>query len=546
MNAWSSKRGSRAVVFLGWLTAAGSCAAAPPPAPSAPVKPAAVTVAPVVAPATPVERTASTSPAAPANPQTPDAPFRAQAPPAGPEPIFHVPEFKRFKLKNGTDVILAEVHDLPLVELHLVVKTGGGANPPGQAGLADLTANLLDEGTKTRSALQIAEQIGELGATLATSSSWDASMVSLSTLTRSLDSAVAIWADVIAHPAFSDKELARVRDNLLTAVTRRKDSPPTLANLILTKVLFGEKHPYAWPLTGVEESLKKLTAGDVRRFYAAHYRPTNATIIATGAITEAELRAKLEPALRDWRGGKIAPPRIPAPVGLPAKRIFLIDKPGAPQSSIRVGFVGVRRADPDYFPILLMNQILGGAFYRLDMNLRERQQWTYGARSSFEMRRTPGLGSAGGEFVAAHTADAVGEILKEMRTISSTEVTDEELGRAKDNFVRSFPARFATRGSTAGLLAELAIFGLPDKTLVDYAKNIEAVTKADVLRVAQRFLAGEKFAIVVVGDRASQETALRKLAPLELRDLEGAPVSAAPPARDIGPTGSARSGGTQD
>jgi zinc protease len=194
----------------------------------------------------------------------------------------------------------------------------------------------------------------------------------------------------------------------------------------------------------------------------------------------------------------------------------------------------------------MMNQILGGAFYRLDMNLRERQQWTYGARSAFEMRRTPGLGSAGGEFIAAHTADAVAEILKEMRTIASTEVTDEELSRAKDNFVRSFPARFATRGSTAGLLAELAIYGLPDKTLADYTKNIEAVTKADVLRVAQRFLAGEKFAIVVVGDRASQETALRKLAPLELRDLEGAPVAAAPPARDIGPAGNPRPSSPQD
>lgn len=442
-------------------------------------------MSPSVAPAAPADRTAVTPPAAP---QTPDAPFRAQAPTAGPEATFRVPEFKRFKLKNGTDVILAEVRDLPLVELHLVIKTGGGANPPGQAGLADLTANLLDEGTKSRSALQIAEQIGELGATLATVSTWDASIVSLSTISRNLDPGLAIWADVITHPAFADKELSRIRDNLLTAVTRRKDSPPTLANLLLTKVLFGDKHPYAWPLTGVEESLKKVSAGDIRRFYAAYYRPSNATIIAAGAITEAELRAKLEPALRDWKGGKITPPKLPNPAGVASKRIFLIDKPGAPQSSIRVGFLGVRRTDPDYFPILLMNQILGGAFYRLDLNLRERQQWTYGARSNFEMRRTQALASAGGEFVAAHTADAVGEILKEMRTISSTEVTDEELGRAKDNFVRGFPARFATRASTAGLLAELAIYGLPDKTLVDYTKGIEAVTKADVLRVAQRFL----------------------------------------------------------
>jgi zinc protease len=145
--------------------------------------------------------------------------------------------------------------------------------------------------------------------------------------------------------------------------------------------------------------------------------------------------------------------------------------------------------------------------------------------------------------VAAHTADAVAEILKEMRTISSVEVTDEELGRAKDNFIRAFPARFATRGATAALLGELAVYGLPDKTLQDYTRNVEAVTKADVLRVAQRFLAGEKMAIVVVGDRASQETALRKLAPLELRDLEGAAVSSTATAKDAQPATGPRAGG---
>jgi len=466
---------------------------------------------------------------------TPDAPFRAQPPAAAAEPFFQIPAYKRFKLKNGTSVILAEFHDLPLIEMHLVVNAGGGANPPSEAGLADLTANLLDEGTTTRSALQIAEQIGDLGAALTTSSSWDASVVTLSTITRSFDAALAIWADVIAHPAFAEKELARVRENLLTAVTRRKDSPPTLANLLVSRLLFGERHPYGWPIQGVEETLKKLTVADVRRFYAAEYKPSNATIIVAGDITEAALRPKLEHALADWKAGKAAPVKLPVPTGVSAKRIYLIDKPGAPQSSIRVAFIGAKRNDPDFFPVVLMNQILGGSFYRLDMNLRERRQWTYGARSSFEMRRTPGPAAAGGEFVAAHTADAVGEILKEMRTMASTEVTDEELARAKDNFIRAFPARFATRASTAGLLSELSIYGLPDSFLTDYTKKLQAVTKADVLRVAKRFLS-DKVAIVVVGDRASEEASLRKLAPLELRDLDGAPAGPVTAnAHDVGP-----------
>jgi zinc protease len=217
----------------------------------------------------------------------------------------------------------------------------------------------------------------------------------------------------------------------------------------------------------------------------------------------------------------VAPPAIPAVAALDKKRIVLIDKPGAPQSSIRVGFPGVKRTDPDYFAILLMNQILGGSFYRLDMNLRERQQWTYGARSAFEMRRAAGSASAGGEFVAAHTADAVAEILKEMRTIATSEVTDEELGRAKDNFTKAFPARFATRATTAGLLAELAIYGLPDSYLASYVDNINRVSKADISKAAQRFLMTDKMLVVVVGDRATQEAALGKLGPLELRDLDG-------------------------
>lgn len=538
----TSPRGSRAargggalaLISFGASLGAGACAAPELPVASVPVAPATRGIpspspsasAPAPAPGSTVATARGADGTVTFSP-TPDAPFRAQAPASGPETSFQVPEYRRFKLRNGASVILAEFHDLPLVEAHLFVRTGGAANPVGEAGLADLTANLLDEGTRTRSALQIAEQIGELGAALSTSSSWDASVVTLSTIARNFDAALGIWSDVIVHPAFAEKELARVRENLMTAVTRRKDSPPTLANLLLSRVLFGDRHPYAWPLAGVEDSLKKLTIADVRRFYAAQYRPTNSTIIVAGDITEETLRPKLEAALADWKPAKVVAPKLPSPPSPTARRVYLIDKPGAPQSSVRVGFVGVRRADPDYFPILLMNQIFGGSFYRLDMNLREHRQWTYGARSSFDMRRAPGPAFASGEFVAAHTADAVAEILKEMRTMATSEVTDEELARAKDNFVRSFPARFATRASTAALLGELSIYGLPDSFLTDYTKNIQAITKADVLRVAQGYLSGDKVAIVVVGDRASQEVPLRKLAPLELRDLDGGPISAA-------------------
>jgi len=513
------------------------------PAPTAPVV---ATAADHKAP-----RAANAADPALSSPQrkTPDAPFRAEAPGPAPESPYRVPPFKRFRLRTGVEVLLAEFHELPLIELHLVLKTGGAANPVGSAGLADLTANMLDEGTKTRSALDIAEQIASLGSVLGSGASWDASTLTLATIARNFDAALAIWADVLLHPAFSEKELARVRDNLATAVARRKDSPPTVASLTLARVLYGDKHPYAWPQTGTEESLEKLGTAEVRKFYETYYHPGNATIIVAGDVTEAQLRRKLEAALREWKPARVPAIKLSSPPVAEKKKIFLIDKPGAPQSSIRVGLVGVKRTDPDYFPIVLMNQVLGGSFYRLDMDLRERLQWTYGARSSFEMRRTPGPFSAGGEFVAAHTADAVAEILKEMRLMSTTEVSDEELARAKDNFIRSFPARFATRGSTAGVLAELAVYGLPDRFLTDYAKNIQAVTKAEVRRVAAKYLLTERSAIVVVGDRASQEAGLARLAPIEVRDLDGGPLVARPKGAEStteSPASKSEGGGAQD
>jgi predicted Zn-dependent peptidase len=514
----------RTKVVAAALVAAAGCASSKPPAPATPAPAAA---APAPAAAAPVAVAATPPPPAPAPRLTPDAPFRAAAPEAGPEPAFKVPAWKRFKLKNGLSVVLAEFHDLPLVDLNMVVKAGGGANPTDMAGLADMTARMLTEGTKTRTAPVIADETAQLGATLNAGSSWDASTVSLSTLTKNLDPALAVFADVVQNPSFDPKEFARVRDNLLAAIRRRKDSPPTVASLALARLLYGQKHPYGWPMTGAEASIAKLGPAELRKFYDANFRPNNAVLIVAGDTTEAELRPKLEAAFKGWKPHAVSTRKLPAPVTAAAKtRIFLIDKADAPQSSIRVGTIGIERTNPDYFPAMLMNMILGGGFYRLDLNLREGKGWTYGARSMFETRKTPGPFAAGGEFVAPHTADSVAEILKEIGTIRDTDVTDAELARAKDQLIKSFPARFATRGSVAGQLAEMAVFGLPDSYLTEYTKKVAAVSKEDVRRMARKYLTPDRMTIVVVGDEKSNRTSLEKLAPVEIRDLEGEPVAA--------------------
>jgi len=519
------KRAAAWLAPLALALASAGCGVPPTPAPltaGSPQMPAPAVV--ITAPPAP--------PAAPGAPEreTPDAPFRQQAPTAGPEPTFTPPHWKRFKLKNGLEVFLVEFHDLPLIDLNLMIKTGGAANPPDRAGLADLTANMLDEGSKTRSALEIADQIASLGATLSTGGTWDASNVSLSTLTKNLDAALAIFADVVQNPAFDPKEFGRVRDNLLTAIARRKDSPPTVATLALTRVLYGAKHPYGWPVSGAEAAIKKLTPADLRAFYDANYHPNNAALIVAGDTTEATLRGKLEAAFKPWRAKRVGAHKLPAPAGTATEtKIYLIDKADAPQSSIRVGLVGIERQSPDYFPVTVMNLIFGGGFYRLDLNLREGKGWTYGARSTFDSRRAPGPFSAGGEFVAPHSADSVAEILKELNNIRDSDVTDAEISRAKDQIIKSFPARFATRANVAAQLAELAVFGFPDSYVADYTRKIAAVTKDDVRRVARKYLDPNRLSIVVVGDRKSIEAPLAKLAPVELRDLDGDPIAAVAP-----------------
>ncbi|HVZ74765.1 MAG TPA: pitrilysin family protein [Polyangia bacterium] len=504
------------------MLALAACASAPPPPPAA---------APIVASvqvATPVE---APPPAPEPARETPDAPFRQSPPGAGPDPGFTVPTFKRFRLKNGLEVFLAEFHELPLVELNLVVKSGGATNGADHAGLADLTRRMLDEGTKTRTAPQIAEQLASLGAAMGGGSGWDSSSATLSVLKKNLAPALAIYSDVVTSPAFADADLARVRDNTRTAITRRKDSPPTVATLAFARLLYGPKHPYAWPQTGVEASLDKMTPALLRATYEKYWRPDNAVLIAAGDVDEASLRPMLEAAFKGWKPRKAAAPKLPAPAPAATKtRIFLIDKAGAPQSSIRVGALGLARTSPDYFPALVMNMILGGAFYRLDLNLREGKAWTYGARSSFEMRKTPGPFSAGGEFVAAHTAESVQEILKEMNGMRDADVTDAELSRAKDQVIKSFPARFATRATVAAQLAEVAVYGLPATYLADYTKKIAAVTKDDVRRIARKILTPDNLTIVVVGDEKSLRDKLEKIAPVELRDVEGNPIAAAAPA----------------
>lgn len=518
------------------LAPALACASAPEPAPPAladfaPLPPAEASAAapaprPVVAPRTPAR-------------SNPDEPFRHDRPAGEPDRPLALPASTRLTLPGGLPVVLLTDRRLPMVHLRMLIRAGSAADPRGRAGLAELCANMLDEGTRTHSALQLAEELEQVGATLQTSASWDASTVALSVLSEHLPVAARLWADVLLSPAFHPDDLERVRANLLAQLARKKDSPTVLAGDVFHRALYGDKHPFGWPAEGTPDTLSAIDVAALRRFFADHYRPRNAVLIAAGDLDEADLRAVVAPLLQGWTGAARATPPIPAAPGPPARggkpgsdrpRIFLTDKPAAPQSSIRVGLPGLARRDPDYHAAVVMNEILGGGFRRLTLNLRERRGWTYGVYSRFAFRRAPGPWVVSGEFIADKTADAVAEIVREIRELRDTDVPVTELAEAKASLIRAYPARFATVRSAAAQLAELAIHDLPPRELDDFQRRIGQVTVADVRRVARRVLRDEALTVAVAGDRAGNEKALRALGVVTLVDAEGRPLPAAPPA----------------
>ena len=491
--------------------AATACSRAPEPAP-APIS-------------TPAATAADTQRAAVAERPSFD---RAQRPALGAPAALRMPPVVTRELPNGLRVVVVEQHELPIADAILLVSTGAEADPAGKPGVATLVAELLDEGTATRSALAIADQEAYLGVTLATTSAWDASRVTLHTPTAQLDSALALFADVALRPAFAAKEFERVRRERLTSLVQLKDRAPDIADRAFASIVFGERHPYGRPLEGTERSVRAIGLADVQRFYRAHYRPGNATLIVVGDVTPDDVERRARALFGAWAPGGAAPKPAAAASAAPhaATAVYLIDKPGAPQTSVRIGTVGVPRSTEDYFPLLVANTILGGSFTsRLNQNLRESKGYTYGARSRFEMRRAAGPFSATAEVTGAKTDSSLVEFVRELRAIRDT-VPTAELEKAKQYLQLQLPGAFETTGQIASQLVPLVLYGLPADFFDRYVERVGQVTQADVQRVAQRYIDPSKVAVVIVGDRRSIEAPVRALGlgQLELRDLDARPV----------------------
>ncbi len=452
-----------------------------------------------------------------------DAEWRKDAPKPGPASALHVPVPGKFKLSNGLTVLYSERPGLPLVAANLVLHAGSGINPVDRPGLASITARMLQQGTTTRSALQIADRAADLGATLNSGAGTDTTGISTRSLSRNFPDALELLADVALHPSFPQAEIERVRSERLTWIVQEKDEPSALATRVLTGALYGPRHTYGYPDIGTTESIKAISREDLVHFWQQNYFPDDAALVVTGNIKLAALKPLLEKQFSAWKPGRPAPAAVGSPETTDAK-LILVDRPGAPQTTLVCFSMGLQRSTPDYVPVEVMNTDLGGLFSsRINMNLREAHGYTYGAGSAFVYRRAPGPFLVFSDVRTDVTAPATTEIFNELKRMRETQMTPAELLLSKDSIARSLPGRFERGTEAAGTFAELFTYDLPLDYFSTLPERINAVTVEQAQAMAQKYIQPEKTIVLAVGDRAKIEEDMKKLnlGKVEIRDADG-------------------------
>ncbi len=439
------------------------------------------------------------------------APDRSKPPTIGAPPRLNLPEIQKRMLSNGLAVWLVESHEVPLVQINLLLKAGAADDPAGKFGLASLTAAMLDEGAGSRSSLELADAVDFLGASLATTASFDASAVRLNVPVARLKDALPLMADVVLRPTFPAAELERLRQERLTALLQAKDDPASVAPLAFARTVFGATHRYGTGIAGSEATLKGFTVQDLKSFHTSMYQPGNSVLLVVGDVKLDAIVPQLEMQFGSWKGTSPARTPVPQAPQVAQGQITIVDMPGAEQSQIRIGWVGVPRSTPDYFTIEVLNTILGGSFTsRLNQNLREEHQYSYGASSRFDMRLSAGAFQAGAGVQTDKTAEALKEFFNELNGILKP-VPEEELTKAKNYAALSFPSEFETSGDLSSKMEEMVIYNLPDRYFGGYIDNLQKVTAPAVQKVAGTYIQPKRFAVVVVGDRKVIEPGIRAL-----------------------------------
>jgi zinc protease len=482
---------------------------------------------PVMAPQVPTPPAPTTAAGTGTESVNVDEPWRNEVPKPGPAKALQVPVPETAQLANGLTLILSTRRGLPVVAANLVVKSGSDTNPPETPGLANFTVALLDQGTATRSAVQIADQIAQLGATINANSSMDASIVAARSLKKNFAATLDLAADIALRPSFPAPEIERQRASRLAQLVQQRENAGALATRVVNIALYGDRHPYGFTELGTEASVRGLTRDAMVAFWKQNFVPNNAALVVAGDIAMTELRPLAEKVFGSWQRGTPAAPVLAA-TSAPQARILIVDRPGAPQTQVRVGAIGAPRSVPEFQAMQVMNTALGGLFSsRINMNLREEHGYTYGAGSGFDFRRGAGPFAIATGVRTDVTAPSVSEILKEVRGMAAAPMKAEELERAKDARTQSLPAGFQTSQAAAASFAQVYIYDLGLDYYSHVAERVQAVNADQALAAAKKYLVPERMVIVAVGDRAKIEPELRKLnvAPVEIVSPEGKPIS---------------------
>lgn len=412
-------------------------------------------------------------------------------------------------LANGLKIVLIEDHELPTFVLQLVIDRGSVAEPKGKEGLAQATAVQLRQGTKTRSSEQISESLDSLAASFGARADLGSIFVTTSGLVEHMDATLDIFGDVLRNPTFPQSELDPYKQRLISQIHSQRSSSQFVAQEQFVEAIYGE-FP-AGTLVPPESSIQALTSADLAQFHAANFAPNIATVLVAGDVTMAEFKPKLERVLGDWARKDVAPTTFAA-VTAPAKsNVFVIDRPGAVQTSLVMGNLAIKGDDPDRFAIAVMNRILGGSpASRLFTNLREEKGYTYGAYSSVSANRYPGVASASAEVRTEVTDGAMREFVSEFQRIAKTPVSDVELANAKRAIVGSFALSLENPQSFLGYVFQQKLYGFPSDYWEQYPKYIGAVTEEDVARVAAKYFDPARMQIVAVGEAAKIRETMAK------------------------------------
>ncbi|MGI6455696.1 MAG: M16 family metallopeptidase [bacterium] len=459
---------------------------------------------------------------------------RSKLPEVGETPEAEFPKFQRKELANGLDVLVAERHDVPVVELRLVLDIGYAADHVEELpGLTRLAMDMLDEGTENRSALEISEQLELLGASIFSSSNRDVSSVGLSALTSTLDDALEIFADVVLNPTFDQKELERLKKLQLAAIQQEKQNPTSMASRVLPALIYGKDHAYGLPASGSgnEESVQAVTAEHLTKFHQNWFKPNHATVIVVGDTTMEEMIPKLEKTLQSWEKGEIPEKNIHTVESPEQSRVYILNRPAAESSVVVAAHLMPPKANPDEIPIEMMNTILGGSFSsRINMNLREDKHWSYGAGSSVSDTRGPGAFVVSTSVQMDKTSDAMKEILREIQEIRGDRPpSEDELEFMVNKRVLQLTGGWETLGSVAGSIQEIIAYDLPEDYWEQYPKKLHSLSLDVVSEAAGKHLKPESLIWVIVGDQEQIEPGIRELGfgEVTILDTDGNEIVAA-------------------